>query len=346
MVINRIPSSPPKIDPVNGLEQPFWSVMIPVYNCTSYIQEALESVLLQDKGAANMQIEVVDDCSTDGDVEALVLLIGNGRVSYFKQPENKGSLRNFETCINRARGKYIHLLHGDDRVEVGFYNEIAGLFDIHPQAGAAFTNFSYIDYRSATVNITNKKIQKTQGIITDFLYKIAEKQLIQPPAIVVKRSTYESLGGYYAVHFGEDWEMWTRIASKYPIAYSPKHLASYRVGHGIGISYKSFLTGQNIIDITTVINTIQNYLPVEKRAKLKKASFSYYARYCVKIANGLLLQHKTAAFIQLKGAWKMDKSIITIYWILRFYIMYLFRYKEIEQMLRSKNFKKYEPDTF
>lgn len=340
MVVNRIPSSSPEIDPVSGPEQPFWSVMIPVYNCTAYLKEALGSVLLQDKGVADMQIEVVDDCSTDGDVEALVLLIGNGRVSYFKQSENKGSLRNFETCINRAKGKYVHLLHGDDRVEVGFYDEIAGLFDRNPQAGAAFTNFSYIDYQSATINITNKKIQKNQGIITDFLYKIAEKQLIQPPAIVVKRTTYESLGSFYAIHFGEDWEMWTRIASKYPIAYSPKYLASYRVGHGIGISYKSFLTGQNIIDITTVINIIQNYLPVEKRSKLKKASFSYYAKYCVKIANGLLLQNKVAAFIQLRGAWKMDKGIITIYWVLRFYIMYLFRYKEIEQMLKSKKLKK------
>ena len=80
MVVNRIPSSSPEIDPVSGPEQPFWSVMIPVYNCTAYLKEALGSVLLQDKGVADMQIEVVDDCSTDGDVEALVLLIGNGRV--------------------------------------------------------------------------------------------------------------------------------------------------------------------------------------------------------------------------------------------------------------------------
>jgi hypothetical protein len=47
--------------------------------------------------------------------------------------------------------------------------------------------------------------------------------LLQPPAIVVKHY-YETLGGFFAVHFGEDWEMWTRIASKFP-TYSPKYLA-------------------------------------------------------------------------------------------------------------------------
>jgi len=76
--------------------------MIPAYNCTGFLTEALEAVLAQALPPEQMQIEVVDDCSTDADVEALVQAIGKGRIGYFRQPENKGSLRNFETCINRA----------------------------------------------------------------------------------------------------------------------------------------------------------------------------------------------------------------------------------------------------
>jgi hypothetical protein len=54
----------------------------------------------------------------DNNIEELVKKVGKGRVSYFRQKkQNVGSLRNFETCINRSRGKYIHLLHGDDRVK-------------------------------------------------------------------------------------------------------------------------------------------------------------------------------------------------------------------------------------
>jgi glycosyltransferase involved in cell wall biosynthesis len=88
--------------------------MIPVYNCYNTIGETIASVLEQDPGKEIMQIEVVDDGSTDGNVQELVERLGRGRIEYFRKDYNQGSLANFETCINRARGKLVHLLHGDD----------------------------------------------------------------------------------------------------------------------------------------------------------------------------------------------------------------------------------------
>jgi glycosyltransferase involved in cell wall biosynthesis len=335
-MLTRIPHIPPRIDALTGTDRPLWSVMIPVYNCFEYIKETLESVLLQDPGVALMQIEVVDDCSTDGDVQQLVNEIGKGRVSYFRQEKNSGSLRNFETCINRAQGHLIHLLHGDDKVIDGYYNEIEGLFNDNPSAGAAFTDFDYIDYKSSLVKIKNYHILNEKGIIPNFIDMIAVRQLLQPPSIVVKRSTYETLGSFYAVHFGEDWEMWTRIASKFPVAYSPKVLASYRVGHGMGISHHSYLSGQNILDIRKVIDIMQNYLPPERRAALKKAALANYARFCIRIANSLILSNAEAALKQIEGAWNMDKGPNTIAWILRFYAMRFLKYKQLERMLNKK----------
>jgi hypothetical protein len=63
---------PPPISPLPPLaERPFWSVMIPIYNCREdYLSETLGSVLRQDPGAADMQIEVLDNCSTLGDPES------------------------------------------------------------------------------------------------------------------------------------------------------------------------------------------------------------------------------------------------------------------------------------
>src|SRR5450432_1899209 len=102
-MIERIPQSPPVIKPVgDSIKRPLWSVMIPTYNCSEYLVETLQAVLAQAPSADMMQIEVVDDCSTDTDVEALVKKIGKGRVGFFRQTENVGSLRNFETCLNRS----------------------------------------------------------------------------------------------------------------------------------------------------------------------------------------------------------------------------------------------------
>lgn len=331
--MQRIPESPPKILPLPpGTKRPKWSVMIPAYNCSVYLPQAIESVLRQDPGEELMQIEVIDDYSTDADVEQLVAAVGQGRVSYYRQPVNVGSLRNFETCLNRAKGIYVHLLHGDDAVELNYYETIEGLFTKFPQAGAAFTNFAYIDEDSVKLPMSNNQLLEEPGIIDNFLYKIAKRQLIQPPAIVVKREVYENIGSFFAAHFGEDWEMWARIASKYPVAYTPNRLACYRVANTNGISHQSFLTGQNIRDITKVIGIIQNYIPEKDRKEIRDFALAYYAIYCVKVANGLLSTNKKAAFIQAKGAFGMHKNSKTLYWVVRFYLMYLFRYKQIQKM--------------
>jgi glycosyltransferase involved in cell wall biosynthesis len=335
-MFNRIPELPPVITPVvsNQVRQPLWSVMVPVYNCMAFLEETLHSILVQDPGIALMQIEVVDDCSTDGDISALVEKVGKGRIKYFRQEQNKGSLRNFETCLNRSEGQWIHLLHGDDNVESGFYQEIESLFVAHPEAGAAFTNFSFIDGQSNMSNIDNPILSKNPGIIKDFLFKIAGRQLIQPPAIVVKRSVYETIGSFYGVHYGEDWEMWARISSRFIVCYSPKPLAYYRIAYNSGISHNSIQSGQNISDILKVVDTIQGYLPIGQRKKLKEEALVYYAIFSIKLANGLLLNNTEAAFKQAEGAFNMHKNLKTYYWMCRFYLIYFFRVKQIQKRLK------------
>ena len=50
--------SPPMIETLpNDGPRPFWSVMIPIYNCpASYLRETLESVLCQDPGTGEMHV--------------------------------------------------------------------------------------------------------------------------------------------------------------------------------------------------------------------------------------------------------------------------------------------------
>lgn len=325
----RIPISPPIIAAISAdKERPLFSVMVPVYNCINYIEIALKSVLNQDMGPDLMQIEVVDDCSTDGDVAALVEAIGGGRVSYYRQPKNVGSLRNFETCLNRSSGTLVHLLHGDDFVDPGFYAEIKMLFDKFPEIGAAFTEYRYVD-ESGTTLWNRDLIAPEPQVLNNWLYQIAQNSMTQVVAMVVKRSVYEHLGGFFGVHYGEDWEMWTRIAASYPVAYSPELMANYRV-HTKNITGESLLSGQAIKDIYKVIAVIQNYLPVSERKRIKRNSKKNYSEYYSQIAHKLYhdYQNPSAGLKMATDALKMYPSKKTVSSAIKIYLKYMIGYKK------------------
>ena len=329
-MIDRIPNSPPLIAPVDRhIKRPLWSVMIPAYDCSKYLVEAIQSVLAQDEGPERMQIEVVDDHSTDADIETLVKDIGKGRVGLFRQEQNVGSLRNFETCLNRSKGKWIHLLHGDDLIKPGFYKEIESLFNKFPEAGAAFTGHTDIDENGKPAYAQRKKrILDQPGIIDNWLIEIARAQKIQPPSIVVKRNVYEQLGGFFAVTYGEDWEMWVRIAANFPVAHSPKNLAFYRI-HNNNITSRSFLSGQSIADINKVIDIIQEYLPEDEKKAVKNYAKKHFSKYFARMSDKIYHDHKhpEIAIRQAKRSLKMDMNNTTLYFLFKMYFKRLIRYE-------------------
>lgn len=323
--MERIPNTPPPIQPLPlDVERPMWSVMIPVYNCSKFIPAVLESVLSQDQGEHIMQIEVIDDASTDADVEELVRVYGKGRVGYFRQPQNVGSIRNFETCINRAKGKLIHLLHGDDRVNVGFYEKLEDIFYYNPGIGAAFCRYSTIDDQGNKL-YDGRVVQSHEGILPDALAQIAKEQIIQVVTMVVRREVYEHLGSFYAVKYGEDWEMWARIAKHYPIAYTPEILAEYRKYLG-SISWNKNEDGQNTKDLAHALSIIENYLPQEKKPIMAKAKQGC-ALYCISKANVIWAESRNRwkAMSQVDLALSLNKSPLVYYHIAKFYVKLTFK---------------------
>jgi glycosyltransferase involved in cell wall biosynthesis len=324
--MERIPSSPPIITPLPANEQrPLLSVMIPVYNCAQFLPIVLESVLSQDMGAALMQIEVVDDASTDADVAAIVQQLGKGRVSYYRQPENVGSLRNFETCINRSRGQLVHLLHGDDRVKAGFYKKLSALFEQYPEAGAAFCNYCFID-DTGKITHGHPPEAKEAGILKDWLPRIAELQRIQYVTIVVRRQVYEKLGSFYGMTYGEDWEMWVRIARYYPIAYTPEILAEYRL-HSGSISSRMGDSGENIPCLLKSHTLIQEHIMQENlSAKDKKKIIDKGKQHCA--LHSILLAYriwkkthnKLLALEFVKTALSLSKTPLIYFHVFKFYI--------------------------
>lgn len=311
------------IPPVSDEEsRPLWSVMIPTYNCADYLRETLAGVLAQDPGAGLMQIEVIDDYSTQDDPKSVVEEFG-GRVSFYQQPENVGYLNNFDTCLQRSRGKLVHILHGDDGVLPGFYRKLQLAFEQQPDIGAAVCRHVYIDEHGHWQFISPLEEPQSQ-IYSNWIEQIAIKHHIQPPSIVVRRAVYEQLGGFdHRICCAcEDWEMWTRIAANYPIWYEVEPLALYRKQSG-SLTSRCMRTGQNFRDYGTVIRIIHDYLPEEHADRATRRALERNARCTIDIANSFLHDGDfRTALLQLSGAFQLSTSPKVLYDAIRFLLRF------------------------
>lgn len=200
----------PDVAPVpSGAARPSWSVMIPTFNCAAYLRQTLESVLAQDPGPDAMQIEVVDDCSTKDDPEAVVRDVGRGRVAFHRKPANAGAIANFNTCIDRSRGLLVHILHGDDLVMPGFYRALGEAARRHADRALVASRALYIDEAGVVFGVSERVRQLEDGG-TDVAPMLVQNRLCTP-GVVIRRDFYERHGGFRPelVHTA-DWEMWTR----------------------------------------------------------------------------------------------------------------------------------------
>lgn len=291
-------------------DRPVWSVMIPTHNCARYLRQTLASVLAQDLGPDIMQIEVIDDYSTQDDPEAVVDELGRGRVGFYRQPVNAGYINNFNTCLQRSRGKLVHLLHGDDCVRDGFYRKMQQLFEQYPDIGAAFCRHIIMDEHGHWQRLSSVE-QTRSGVLNNWLARIATELPLQTPSMVVKREVYEYLGGFDSrmLSCGEDWEMWVRIAAHYLTGYEVEPLALYR-DRSDSLTKRSILSGQNIRDVHQATKIIRAYLPEAVAGELTARAAESWAFWALHFTQQMLDMGNTkAAMAQLREGLKCSHSL-------------------------------------
>ena len=86
------------------------SVIIPVFNGEKYIKECVQSLIDQTYG--NIEIIIVNDCSTDGTLEELYFF--KNRVQVINNVSNLGQAESINIGIRESKGVYIALCDADD----------------------------------------------------------------------------------------------------------------------------------------------------------------------------------------------------------------------------------------
>jgi hypothetical protein len=245
--------------------------MVPVYNRAQYLEKTLRSVLAQDPGPEKMQIEVVDDASTVEDPEPLVRRIGGDRVSFVRNRRNLGLMPNFNNCIERSQGQWVHILHTDDFVYPGFYERLRTPLEACSDIGAAFSRYAYVDENGCEHGASELE-RSTSGILPGFIERIGASQRLQFASMVVRRSVYECLGGFRLdLPYTADWEMWIRTAAHYPIWYEPATLAAFRT-HSKSASAGLKRSGETFVDLHRCIEVSRHSLPMDRAEALSRSA--------------------------------------------------------------------------
>jgi hypothetical protein len=266
------------------------------------LKQTLESVLQQDPGPAQMQIEVVDDCSPGGAPVQLVREIAGDRVTVHCELKNNGLAGIWNRCIHRARGEWVHILHQDDIVLPGFYDRLCDGIGSNPRIGMAFCRFALIEANGHWKELGPLE-SATAGVLDNWLERVATGYHVECPAVVVKRATYEQLGGFrLELTSALDVEMWVRIAANAPVYYEPQILAAFR-RHGANQSAMQTRLGANMQDMARAIEIWKDHLPANSKARLEQQARRYWAGVSLVVAQDFFSDDNlTACASQLRAA--------------------------------------------
>ena len=96
----------------SDMNQELVSVIMPSFNTAGFIERSIESVLKQTHN--NLELIIVDDCSTDNTDDVIRPLLNDKRIKYIKNTENSGAAVSRNRAIAAAKGKWIAFLDSDD----------------------------------------------------------------------------------------------------------------------------------------------------------------------------------------------------------------------------------------
>jgi glycosyltransferase involved in cell wall biosynthesis len=197
------------------------SVIIPLYNRKELLPRALNSVLKQ--SYRNLEILVVDDGSTDG-VGELSIINQDPRIRFIHLDTNCGVSKARNVGIANSTGSWIALLDSDDEWVPA---------KIEQQLQWLKSNPSFKITQSREIWIRNGKRvnppathEKTGG---DLFNASLLRCMVTPSSVIFCKELIDEVGGFNeSLPACEDYDLWLRISSRYPIGLvSEYHLKRY-----------------------------------------------------------------------------------------------------------------------
>ncbi len=186
------------------MSMPLVSIVIPVYNGSNYMKEAIDSALAQTY--KNIEIIVVNDGSTDN-TDEIAQSYGN-KIRYF-QKENGGVASALNLAIQKAKGEYISWLSHDD---LYLPNKISAqiklLNTLNDEKVIIFSNFLLL-YNNGTVEPSYLgKVHYTPDDRKNIL-SILFASMIHGCSLLIPKKAFEECGYFNTrLRTTQDYDRW------------------------------------------------------------------------------------------------------------------------------------------
>lgn len=188
------------------MTEPFFSIVIPVYNRAKSIMETLESVLSQDY--SSYECIVVDDGSVDGsELERLVASIKDPRFVYIRQ-DNAGGSAARNTGILKAKGQFIAFLDSDDLFTRDHLSSSRSIAQHAPQNTCIYSQV-IVDRGDGVSFLKPPRAIKPDEHMGEYL--LCDRGFVQPSSLIVPAALAKQVQFLKGLRFGQDTDFAIRL---------------------------------------------------------------------------------------------------------------------------------------
>ncbi len=217
---------------VNSNSDPLVSIIIPVYNGSNFLKQAIDSALGQTY--TNIEIIVVNDGSCDdGKTENIALSYGD-KIRYFKK-ENGGVSSALNFGISQMKGTYFSWLSHDDKYlpeKVSTQIEMLKKFNIPDLV--AFGADMHIDVNDKEISNIKQTVMFESGVVIEWqkaLSVFLKTGTFNGCAFLIPKTVLNRCGKFdESLRYCQDWLMWLKIFTfGYPLVYTEKRNVQNRI---------------------------------------------------------------------------------------------------------------------
>lgn len=206
------------------MAHPTVSIIMPVYNGARYLASAIESALAQTWPA--IQLILVNDCATDNSAEIIQSYLPDPRITLLANRTNSGVATSRNTALQYATGAFIAFHDQDDLWLPNKLELQMAALQQHPEAGLLHTCYARIDSAGDLLPTDRALEQSAFGnpaaktLVGDVFEEIFISNDIQPLTSIIPKHVLDTVGRFNPDLPGvDDYELWLRIARRYPIAH-------------------------------------------------------------------------------------------------------------------------------